>query len=39
MKYVDRITTGILQFTEDYTDIVNVRDELGFMIEELSASK
>ena len=39
MKYVNRLTTTILDHTDEYTDIVNVRDELGFMIEELSASK
>ena len=39
MKYVDPITTGILQFSEDYSDIENSRSELGFALEELYASK
>ena len=38
MKYVNRLTTTILDHTDEYTDIVEVRDELGYMLESLYAA-
>ena len=35
MDYVDRITTDILYFTEDYELLDSVRDEVGFLLESL----
>ena len=38
MKYVNRLTTTILDHTDEYTDIVEVRDELGYLLESLYAA-
>ena len=35
MKYVNRLTTAILYYTEDYREMNAVRDELGFYLESL----
>lgn len=39
MKYVSRVTTNMMVFTEDYRDICDTRTELGFALEDLSKSE
>ena len=36
MTYVSRLTEGMLTFEEDYREMVAVREELGFALEELA---
>lgn len=35
LAYSDRVTTDVLHFSQDWHDIDSVRDEIGFMLEEL----
>lgn len=37
MKYVNRVTTGMLRFSEDYRDIRDARIDMGFELESLSS--
>ena len=36
--YVERLTTDLLAYSEDYTEMESVRDELGFMLESLNGN-
>ena len=36
MKYVNRVTTAVLDWNEDYTNMARVRDDLGFALEAAS---
>ena len=37
MTYVNRLTTDVLYYTEDYAFLDSVRDEVGFLLESLGA--